>query len=98
MQLSHTDLVVSPNFDVELDRPLDEKAAAEFCSLSHRTLQQLRQRGDGPAFFKLTSGPCGTVRYSRRALLQWIQSRLRRSTAEAVAISPKAPKPSGRRA
>jgi hypothetical protein len=47
------------------------------------TLDKERVRGDGPPFLKVRNG---MVRYSRRAVDEWLEVRIRRSTSE---VAPK---------
>jgi Helix-turn-helix domain len=47
----------------------DTQAAAEYLSLSPRTLEKMRWAGDGPAFHKL-----GGVRYTQEDLDAWRES------------------------
>ena len=65
-----------PTFWHEL---IDEKVAAAFLGLVDRTMQSLRQRGDGPRYV-LISSRC--IRYSRIELKAWADARLRSSTAD----------------
>lgn len=60
---------------------LDERQAAEYLSLSPRTLQTWRQRGNGPRFLKLGR----SVRYRRADLDAFIESRVRANTSESGA-------------
>lgn len=55
------------------------KEAANYCRLSQSYLNTLRVSGAGPEFVKLGSA----VRYRRRDLDSWIESRLTRSTSAA---------------
>ena len=58
---------------------IDERAAALFLDLTHRTLQGLRQKGGGPRFFRLSSR---CVKYRRIDLRDFVESRLRASTSD----------------
>lgn len=58
---------------------LSERDAATILGLTPRTLQAWRARGDGPAFVRISSR---CVRYQPSALEEWIQDRVRRSTAD----------------
>jgi predicted DNA-binding transcriptional regulator AlpA len=58
---------------------LSERDAATILGLTPRTLQAWRARGDGPAFVRISSR---CVRYQASALDNWIQDRIRRSTAD----------------
>ena len=56
---------------------LNEREAADFLSLSYRTLQAWRVRGGGPQFIKLGSN----VRYRPADLDAWLAARTRSNTA-----------------
>ena len=58
---------------------IDEQAAAAFLDLTRRTVQEMRQRGDGPAYIRL-SARC--IRYTRRLLKEYADKLLRTSTAD----------------
>ena len=58
---------------------IDEKEAACFVGLVHRTLQQFRQKGGGPLFVRISSR---CVKYRRIDLRAWTEDRLRTSTAD----------------
>ncbi|MDP6842657.1 MAG: helix-turn-helix domain-containing protein [Rhodospirillales bacterium] len=58
---------------------IDEKEAANFIGLVDRTLQQFRQKGDGPKFVRISSR---CIRYRRIDLRAWAEDRLRTSTAD----------------
>ena len=64
--------------NADLDALLTETQAAEFLQVSPRTLQAWRVRGGGPRYQKLGRA----VRYQRRALVEWLEARTRRSTCE----------------
>jgi hypothetical protein len=67
--------------DIAHDRLLTEAQAADFLSLSIRTLQCWRVRGGGPSFVR-----CGrAIRYRLRDLLSWIDAQTAISTTEADA-------------
>ncbi len=57
----------------------DEKVAAEFLNMTPRSMQAMRQRGDGPRFIRI-SARC--IRYRRIDLRQWAEARLRSSTSD----------------
>ncbi len=65
-----------PNFWHEL---IAETDAADFLDLTPRSLQVMRQRGDGPPFFRL-SARC--VKYTRLSCKAWYDSRVRSSTSD----------------
>lgn len=58
---------------------IDEQAAAVFLDLTRRTVQEMRQRGDGSRFVRL-SARC--IRYRRADLKAWADERLRTSTTD----------------
>lgn len=60
-----------------LDGFIDETHAADFLSQSVRTIQKWRVSGFGPSFYK--SGR--SIRYRRRELLAWADTRRRKSTS-----------------
>ena len=62
----------------DAERLLTPKEASQFLRVSLSWLAKARMRGDGPPYVK----PGRSVRYSERALLQWIRSRTRLSTSE----------------
>lgn len=68
-----TDL--SPVYDP--DQMLTEHEAAKILCQSVRTLQKWRVTGFGPEFFKIGR----SVRYRRREVLDWIESRRRAHTS-----------------
>jgi hypothetical protein len=61
-----------------LDGFIDENQAAKFLCQSVRTLQKWRTTGYGPDYFK----PGRSVRYSRRDLRDWTESRRRKNTSQ----------------
>lgn len=63
------------------DAALTVDEASILCGLSPRTLESLRQKGNGPKFFKIGQR---TVRYRRADLMEWIGAP-RLSTAEGAA-------------
>lgn len=60
-----------------LDGFIDEAKAADFLCQSIRTLQKWRVTGFGPTFYK----PGRSVRYRRRDLSDWAETRRRRNTS-----------------
>ena len=58
---------------------IDENAAAAFLDVTRRTVQQMRQSGDGPAYIRLSSR---CIRYTRRLLKKYADEHLRASTAD----------------
>ena len=61
------------------DALLSEPQAAAFLGFSPRALQAWRQRGGGPVFVRVSSR---AVRYRRRDLTGWVESKLAQSTSE----------------
>lgn len=66
-------------FEAPLD-VLTPKQAAKYLHLSHRTLETMRTRGDGPPFVKYGDGRSARVVYRRCDLDAWLESRVRQST------------------
>ena len=60
------------------DALLNEEGAARLLGVSIRFLQKHRSTGDGPGFVKLSSR---CIRYRRRDLRDWSESRIKTSTA-----------------
>ena len=60
------------------DSLLNEEGAARLLGVSIRFLQKHRSTGDGPPFVKLSSR---CIRYRRRDLRDWSESRIKTSTA-----------------
>ncbi len=58
---------------------IDEKAAAAFLGLKVRTVQSMRQRGDGPQFIRLSSR---CIRYTRALLKSYADARMHASTSD----------------
>ena len=76
--LPEADLV--PKGDLEYWYALiPERTAGEFLALVPRTMQAMRQRGDGPKYVRL-SARC--VRYTRFNLKKYADARLRSNTSE----------------
>jgi hypothetical protein len=67
-----------------LDELLDSETAAQFVGSTAGTLATYRSRGEGPLYFKLGAGRFASVRYSRRALIEWASQNRRSSTAVQV--------------
>jgi len=57
---------------------LNERQAAEFLGLSHRTLQCWRRIGRGPTFLKIGEA----VRYDRAELERYLAAQVRQSTSD----------------
>ena len=66
------------NYNDYWDGLIDETAAADFLCQSVRTLQKWRVTGFGPEHYK--SGR--SVRYRRRDVMEWSNSRRRQHTSE----------------
>lgn len=64
-----------------LDGFIDEQKAADFLCQSVRTIQKWRVTGFGPKFYK--SGR--SVRYRRRDLLEWAETRRCNNTSQYTA-------------
>ena len=62
-------------------RIYSEAEAADFLSMSKRTLQNMRQAGGGPAYVKISTRRVG---YSLASLKTWVASRSVCSTAQAT--------------
>jgi predicted DNA-binding transcriptional regulator AlpA len=62
----------------DLDALIHEIHAARFLGVSARALQKWRCDGSGPKFVRV-SARC--IRYRRRDLIEWAESRLKGSTA-----------------
>lgn len=60
-------------------RLINEKLAGEFLDLTARTMQKMRQRGNGSRYVVLSSR---CIRYRRIDLREWAEARLRRSTSD----------------
>lgn len=62
---------------------IDIAQMSELTGISRNTLAQLRFRGDGPAFYKITSR---TIRYRRSEVIAWMESKRAQRTDD-VAIA-----------
>lgn len=69
----------SGQISVDPDALETEQSAAGFLGVTPRALQKWRITGTGPQFVRI-SGRC--VRYRRRDLIVWAETRLKSSTAE----------------
>ena len=58
---------------------LTEAQAAILIGYSQRTLQNWRQRGDGPKYVKVSAR---SIRYQRRDVLNWIEALKRSHTVQ----------------
>ena len=64
---------------VAQDRLLSTEEAAVVLGLSPRTLEDIRSRGGGPEYLRLSRN---CVRYRHRDLMTWAESKRRRNTWE----------------
>jgi hypothetical protein len=78
-QHSVRDLVGFDSGHLDLDALVDEAKAAQILDVTPRALQAWRQRGGGPPYVSISSR---CVRYRRRDLIAWIESRLKSSTSD----------------
>lgn len=62
-----------------LDEAIDTEEASRIVGFPPCTLHTWRCRGEGPPFLKLGAR---SVRYQRRALLEWLAARQRRNTSD----------------
>ena len=60
---------------------VDEREAASILCYSVRALQNWRHRGGGPKFIRVSAR---SIRYRRRDLLEWIDSRTVSNTAQTL--------------
>lgn len=65
-----------------LDSLINEIEAAAFLGYSVRALQNWRVRGGGPRFVKVSAR---SVRYRRRDLNAWVESRICANTSQSAA-------------
>lgn len=63
-----------------LDRLIPEAEAARFVGYTIRALQNWRVRGGGPVFVRVSAR---SIRYRRRDLIAWTESKLARTTSDA---------------
>ena len=75
-QTSHARL---PSEKPDPDALLNQAQAAALIGVSERTLECWRWRGDGPPYVKISRR---AVRYRRRDIREWAESRLQRSTSD----------------
>jgi len=64
-----------------LDCMIDETKAAGFVGYTIRALQNWRVRGGGPKFIKVSGR---SIRYRRRDLIEWAESKLCANTSQDV--------------
>lgn len=77
--MTTTEILQTPAYD--LDRLMDERAAADVLCYSVRALQNWRHRGGGPKFIKVSAR---SIRYRRRDLLEWIKLRTVAHTSQPI--------------
>lgn len=78
--ISNEQGATSPFLD-RADKALSTKQAAAVLGLSHKTLNNWRCQGKGPAFQK-APGPHGAVRYPLSTLSAWRSEHMRKSTSD----------------
>ena len=62
---------------------MSEREAARRLDLSIRSMQRLRETGEGPPFYKISAGHMkGRVAYREEDLAAWLEGRRRTSTSE----------------
>ena len=69
------------SFNPDPNTLMDEREAASMLCYSVRALQNWRHRGGGPKFIRVSAR---SIRYRRRDLLEWIDSRTVSNTAQAL--------------
>ena len=74
------EIPVQPDPDY-YDRLINEREAAQYLSYTVRALQNWRVRGGGPIYVKVSAR---SIRYRRRDLVAWVESRLVSNTSEAA--------------
>jgi hypothetical protein len=75
---------IEPSFaDLDPDLHIDDKRAAEYLGVSHRTLQGYRLKGGGPEFVKISHK---VVRYKISDLIAWAKSRKRKNTSKGSVV------------
>ena len=76
--MTHPNLLQDPDY---LSRMINEHEAAIYIGHSVRALQNWRVRGGGPIYVKVSAR---SIRYRRRDLVAWVESRLVSNTSEAA--------------
>ena len=74
-----------PNDPDYLDRLITERDAADFLGYTMRALQNWRVRGGGPTYVKVSTR---SIRYRRRDLNDWVESKLAEHTTGATPGGP----------
>jgi len=64
--------------DLDPELHIDEKIAANYLGISHRTLQGYRTKGGGPEFVKISHK---VVRYKISDLIKWTENKKRKNTS-----------------
>lgn len=79
-------MAIHGNISVSTDPEslLSEVQAATLLGFTPRALQAWRQRGGGPRFVRVSSR---AVRYRRRDLVEWTESKLAQSTADTIRLA-----------
>ncbi|MBI1328112.1 MAG: helix-turn-helix domain-containing protein [Alphaproteobacteria bacterium] len=74
------EIKIKNNFsEIEPDRHIDEKRAAEYLGISYKTLQGYRVKGGGPEFVKIGKK---TVRYKFSDLQKWTENKKKKNTSQ----------------
>ena len=71
-------MLQTPTTSIDPHQLLRETDTAELICQSVRTLQKWRVAGQGPSFYKIGR----SIRYRRREIIEWIDSRRRTSTSQ----------------
>jgi phage terminase Nu1 subunit (DNA packaging protein) len=54
---------------------VDEKGVADYLDRKSRCVQAWRQRGEGPPYYRLGTGPKASVRYDLDEVDAWLRER-----------------------
>jgi hypothetical protein len=65
---------------IQHEELLDTADVARLLKVAVNTVAAMRQRGSGPAYFKVGSGPNALVRYRAADVQSYIESRIRSQT------------------
>jgi len=68
------------------DKLLNEKEVAEQIGMSVHWMRRKRMTGGGIPFLKMSDTAYGAIRYEQRAVTEFLNSRLRRSTCDQGAV------------
>ena len=63
------------------DRLITDTEAAEFLGVQPQTLRRWRWAGNSPRYVRLSRSPRGAVRYTLRALREWVREHEAASTS-----------------